>query len=268
MDIMELLKYILLGIIQGFTEPLPISSSGHMVILANLFQMNTEDVNLEIFANGGSLLAIIFIYFKDIKQLVIHFFTYLFKQSEEAKKDFNYVILLIIAVIPAGLIGLLTKGFIEEHLTTLLSVGVGLLITAVALLFVRKEATDNVKETISLKEAITIGLFQIFALVPGISRSGSTMIGGLKSKVSFKETMRFSFLLYIPISLASLVLAVLDFNGDTSSLLGFGLAFVAALVTTYFAVKLLFRLVQKGNLIYFSIYCFIVGSFVIVYDLV
>jgi undecaprenyl-diphosphatase len=268
MDFIEILKYIFLGIIQGFTEPLPISSSGHMVIFSEMFNIGTEDINLEIIANAGSLVAILIIYSKDILYLVKNFVQFLLKKEGYSKKDFNYVLLLIVAVIPAGVAGLLLKDVIETYLTTLTFVGIGLFITALALLFIRKEAIDNTNDTITMKEALMIGLFQIFALMPGISRSGSTMVGGLKSKISFKETMRFSFLLYIPISLASMVLGLSDINVETTFVLGYVLAFLFAIITTYFAVKLLFRLVQKGNLIYFSIYCFVVGIIVIIYDLV
>lgn len=265
MDIILLLKYIILGMIQGFTEPLPISSSGHLVIFQELFNIGISDLNFEILVNAGSLIAIIIIFQKDILLLIKNSFLYLFKKHSEFKKDFLYVVMLLVAVIPAGIIGLLFENFISSNLKSLFTVGVSLLITAVALSFIGKQAVNNTVEEITFKDAIIIGLFQVVALVPGISRSGSTMFGGLFRKIKFEDTMRFSFLLYIPISLATIFLKLLDFSSNSETfVIGYITAFILSIITTYFAVKWFFKIVRQGNLKYFSIYCTVVGSIVVI----
>jgi undecaprenyl-diphosphatase len=184
---------------------------------------------------------------------------YLKTKKERYKQDMIYSLLLVLAVFPAGLVGLFFKDFIEDNFKNVLSVGIALLITALALFFVQTESTENTKEDIGLKDALMIGFFQVFSLLPGISRSGSTMVGGLLRKVKFEEVMRFSFLLYIPISLATMVLAVRDLDTSSIFISGYIGAFFVSIVTTYLAVLWFFRLVRKGNLKYFAYYCSIVG---------
>lgn len=264
-NILLLIKYIFLGIIQGFTEPLPISSSGHLVIFQQLFNLSIEGMNFEIIVNSGSLIAIIIIFYKDINSLVKNTFLYIFKKQSQYKKDFLYIIMLVIAVIPAGLIGFIFKDTFDTISDNLWVVGGSLLITALALRLVGKAAVINTNEELTYMDALIIGIFQVFALIPGISRSGSTMVGGLSRKVKFEDTMKFSFLLYIPISIAASLLSILDLSGTEDTFVaGYIGAFLVSIVTTYFAVKWFFKMVRKGNLKYFSIYCAIVGSVVII----
>lgn len=264
-NILLLIKYILLGLVQGFTEPLPISSSGHLVIFEEIFNIRLADLNFEIFVNAGSLIAIVFFYRKYIGQLIKKAFLFLFKKQSEFKKDFMYVVYLVVGVIPAGLVGFFFKDYIESTLKNLIVVGFSLLITSIALNLVAKKAqNEELKDEIKLKDAGTIGLFQVFALIPGISRSGSTMVGGLSRNVKFEETMRFSFMLYIPISLGALLLGILDFRAATVYVPGYIAGFLVSMISTYFAIQVLFRMVKQGNLKYFSIYCMVVGILVLV----
>lgn len=264
-NILLLIKYIFLGIIQGFTEPLPISSSGHLVIFQELFNLSIEGINFEIIVNTGSLIAIIIIFYKDIVSLVKNTFLYIFKKQAEYKKDFLYVVMLVIAVIPAGLVGFIFKDTFDTISDNLWVVGVSLLITALALRLVGKAAVINTNEELTFTDALIIGIFQVFALIPGISRSGSTMVGGLSRKIKFEDTMKFSFLLYIPISLAASLLSILDLSSSEDTFIaGYIGAFLVSIITTYLAVKWFFKMVRKGNLKYFSIYCAIVGTIVII----
>ena len=268
MDIIELLKYIFLGLIQGFTEPLPISSSGHLVIMEEILRIQVQDLNFEIFVNAGSLVAIVFIYRKFLGSLIKNSIQYLLKREDIYKKDFHYVLLIVVAVIPAGVIGFLLKDNIETYLKSIHVVGITLLITGLALTLVSKGINDiKSKENITFFDAIVIGLFQVIALIPGISRSGSTMIGGLSRKITFEETMRFSFMLYIPISLGALLLGILDLDPSTVFIEGYIAGFIVSMIATYFAVKFLFSVVSKGNIKYFSMYCFVVGGLVLIYSL-
>lgn len=268
MDIIELLKYLLLGVVQGFTEPLPVSSSGHLVLLQELLGIGIDDLNFEIIVNAASLFAILFLFRNDIIKIVTGFINYIIKKDKtEYKVDFNYALMIVIGVIPAGLIGFIGKDFIESNLKGVSIVGIGLLITAFALHLIGKNATKNEITNITFKDALVIGVFQVFALIPGISRSGSTMVGGLSRKIKFEETMRFSFMLYIPISLAGLLLSVYDMITATNTdifIEGYVVAFLASLFMTYFAVKWLYKVVRSGNLKWFSLYCVIVGVTAIV----
>jgi undecaprenyl-diphosphatase len=269
MDILELIKYIVLGMIQGFTEPLPISSSGHLVLFQEFLGIYIDDLNFEIIVNAGSLIAIIIVFRKDIIDLIRKTVLFVFKKEKEYKQDFMYVVMLVIAVIPAGVVGFLLKDVIEDVLKNVITVGISLLITSIALNLVSKEATENEEIEIKPLDALIIGVFQVFALIPGISRSGSTMVGGLTRKIKFEEVMKFSFLLYIPISLATIVLGLVDLsNSNDVFVLGYISAFIASIVTTYFAVLWFFQVVRKGNLKYFSIYCMSVGIIVLVLNFV
>ncbi len=268
MNIWLLIKYIILGIVQGFTEPLPISSSGHLVLIQELFGIGIADLNFEIIVNAGSLIAIIIIFYKDIFELIKKSWYYLIKRQEVYKQDFFYVLALLIAVIPAGIIGFLFKSEIETVLKSITVVAVGLIITSVALWFVHKQATNNVETKITFKKAVIIGLFQVVALIPGISRSGSTMVGGLSQKIKFEDTMKFSFILYIPISLATIVLGIFDLQSSEVFVLGYVAAFIVSIITTFFAIKWFFKMVRKGNLLYFSYYCATVGILVLLYQLI
>ena len=268
---MEFIKYIILGIIQGVTEPLPISSSGHMLIFRELFNTNMfNDLNFEIFANFGSFIAILIIFWKDIVKLVSGFFKYLFGKKEDKKKylnDFKYCLLIVIGSIPVGLIGLLFKDAIESF-ANVIEVGIALLFTALALFIVRNSKGTKKDNDITYKDAIIIGLFQMVALIPGLSRSGMTLVGCLLCKLSRESSLKYTFLLYFPVSVATFGLSLLDvLETGLSSTLMFNYlgGMVAAFLGTYLTYNWLSNIVKKGALWKFSIYCIIVGLLVILY---
>lgn len=266
---MILLKYIILGIIQGFTEPLPISSSGHIFIFKKIFQANIalNDLNFEIIVNFGSLIAILIIYFKDIKKLLINFFKYFKIKTEETKKDFKYSLLIILGCIPVGIAGFLLKDYIESLLQSSFFVGVSFLITSLFLFLVRNINGSKEEKDLAWKDALFIGLIQIIALIPGISRSGSTLIAALFRNIKRNDALKYSFMLYIPISLGTMILGVKDLI-NTSNLntliLPYSLGFISSLIVSYFTLKWFINSVKKGNLLYFSIYCLILGLFILI----
>ena len=266
---MILLKYIILGIIQGFTEPLPISSSGHIFIFKKIFQANIalNDLNFEIIVNFGSLIAITIIYFKDIKKLIINFFKYFKIKNEETKKDFKYSLLIILGCIPVGIAGFLLKDYIENLLQSSFIVGISFLITSLFLFLVRNINGCKEEKDLTWKDALFIGLIQIIALIPGISRSGLTLIAALFRNIKRNDALKYSFMLYVPISLGTMVLSVKDLinsNNLNTLLLPYSLGFISSLIVSYFTLKWFINAVKKGNLIYFSIYCLILGLFVLI----
>ena len=166
---MNFIKYILLGILQGFTEPLPISSSGHLILFKNLFYSNMlTDVNFEIVANFGSFLAIFFIFWKDIKKLLIGFFAYLFtKKKSKYKKEFQYCLLILLGSIPVGIAGILLKNKIDQYSEHMILLGASFLFTSILLFLVRNAKGKKEDTDITYKDALIIGLLQMVALFPG-----------------------------------------------------------------------------------------------------
>jgi len=264
-----LLIYIILGLIQGLTEPIPISSSGHLVIFKNIFDLDAlQDLNFEIFSNFGSLIAIIIVFRKDIAKLFWDFINYIKTKDKEYKSGFKYVLLVALATIPAGLCGLIFNDFIEEYLSNVKYVGIALLVTALFLFLIRKLKGKKDDNQITIKDAIQIGLFQVVALLPGISRSGATLVGGMFSGLKRETAFKFSFMLYIPISVATMALGVKDVAEtgiNTNMLISYILGAVIACIVTFFSTKWFKGIMLKGKLIYFVYYCLIVGTLVILF---
>lgn len=274
----NILIYAILGFIQGFSEPIPISSSGHLVIFQSLFekaglivtQMN--DVTFEVIVNTGSLLAIMFYYREDLLRLITSFFTYIFKADKRDEKiaDFRYCILLIIATIPAGIGGVLFSDQIESAFSNPKLVGICLLITSAFLMYIHKFGYNNRRssKSMNLYDALRMGIFQLFALLPGISRSGSTLTGGMLGGLSQKAARDFSFFMFMPVSFGAIILKLKDFIQSpllATLWLPYLIAFIVSGLTTYFALKLLFRILNQHKLNYFSIYCLVVGVLTILF---
>ncbi len=267
---MKLIKYIILGIIQGFTEPLPISSSGHIFLIKNLFNTNMfNDLNLEIFLNFASFIAIFIIFNKDIIRLIKGFFTYISSKGKKCYKEFKYCMLIVFGSIPVGILGLFLKDPLEKLLANnVYLVGFGFLITGIALILVINSNGKKDDDDITYRDAIIIGICQAIALVPGISRSGMTLVGCLLCKLNRKASLKYTFMLYFPVSIATILLGVKDFvgSGIEVSVLGYYIVgMIFAFIFTYYSYKWLTKLVEKGNLWKISIYLFIVGIFTIFY---
>ncbi len=269
---MNYIKYIILGVIQGITEPIPVSSSAHLLVFQNLFETNIFDKNnnFEIIVNFASFLAILFVFRKDVINLLKGFFYYIFSKEKRKlfKKEFKYCLLIILGSIPIGISGIIIKKFFPEILKSLPLTGISLIITALLLLIINKVNGKKDESKISYIDAIIIGLFAAFAPIPGISRSGITLAGCYLRDLKKEEAFRFTFMLYFPISIASMGLSILDITktGNINELiLPYILGFIGALVTTYFAIKWFFKIVRKGKLWKFAIYCLLVGLFILLY---
>lgn len=263
-----LIKYTVLGFIQGFTEPIPISSSGHLVILRELFGIKIEGLSFEIMVNFGSLIAVLIIYRKDIIRLIQNGLRYITTKDNEAKSDFQFILFLVIATIPTGILGVLFEDYIESKLSTVAVVGYTLLITGLALWIIRNLRGRKNDNEITIKDAIVVGLAQSVALIPGISRSGATIVAAMLVGMKSETALRFSFLLYIPVSLGITVLSAGEILGDDNiSVLAipYILAFAASIIATYYSLRWFMNIMRHGNLKYFTFYCFIVGILVILF---
>ena len=259
---MLLLKYILFGIIQGFCEPLPISSSGHLRIIKLLFNSDVlNDMNLEIIVNFGSLIAVIILYKNQIITIIKDFFMYLKTKKDKYKTNYIYSWLIIIGTVPACILGLLLKDFIEEN-SNVKSIGLMFIFTSILLYTIKDITGKKNKKDISIKDAIKIGLFQSIALFPGVSRSGSTIVGAMSCDLTRQTAIDYSFMLYIPISFVSFLLGISDLINSpnlNNLFIPYIVSMIVSGIMTYFSLKLFINIMKKGKLIYFSIYCFIIG---------
>lgn len=267
---MNLIKYIILGIIQGLTEPLPISSSGHIFLFKNLFNTNLfNSLNFEIVANFGSFIAILIIFWPEIIKLVKSFFTYLFKKEKRKTtlNQFKYCLYIVISTIPVGIVGLIFKEKLE-NLYSLKGLAFAFLITALMLYIVRNIKGNKTDNDITFKDAIIIGLFQAVTIVPGISRSGTVLVACLLCKLTKDAALKYTFILYFPVSIATMILGVKDLIATPNindMILPYSMGMIAAGIVTYLAYQWLSKLVKKGNLWKFSIYCLGLAIFIFIY---
>ena len=269
----DILKFLFLGFIQGITEPIPVSSSGHLLIFQHLLESGLNNIDFEILAtmtNFGSLIAIILLYKERLLELVGSFFGYIKKKNKKDQANFKYCWLIVLGTIPAGIMGIVvTKLELFDKLEKNMKlVGITLIITAIFLFLIRKLKGKKNSDELTFKDAIIVGLYQVVALLPGISRSGATIVGGMTRKFKRETAFDFSFILYIPISVATALLGIKDLfesSLNTSQWIGYLSATVVAGIFTYFATKWFRNVVKEGKLIYFVVYCLVVGSIVILF---
>jgi len=260
---------IKLGIIQGLAEFLPISSSGHMAILSK----TPPSSFTEVFLHAATLLAILLVLFKEVfpiflSPLQIFPFKETFDDKSKSKwqtimenKNIRTLFLLFIATLPAILVGLFLKDRIETLLANRLLIGISFAITGIILFLTRFIAKKESRE-MTLKDSIIIGLAQAFAILPGISRSGSTISAALFRGIDRNKAGIFSFMLSIPIIIGATILEFYKLiKSDSASFIPhFHIpGFIAALITGYFALTLLLKLVKNGKLHHFAYYCFFIA---------
>lgn len=273
----KIIEYIILGIVQGFTEPIPVSSSGHILIVQSILEKFNQTIEIDYsllatMTNFGSLIAIFLFFRKDIIDLIKSFFTYIFKKElrEENKDNYKYCWQIVVATIPAGIMGIVvTKlGFLDFLEENVRFVGLMLVVTSLFLFLIKDFKGTKTRKSISFKDAIIVGLAQMIALIPGISRSGATIVGGMFRSLKREVAFNFSFILYIPISIATSILGVkdlLEMSISGSEWAYYLAATVIAGILTYITTKWFSKIVKEGKLIYFSIYCLIAGVLVIMF---
>lgn len=233
---------IFLGVLQGLTEFLPVSSSGHLAIAQSLLPgFSQPGVLFDVLLHAGTLLSVVVYFRKEILHIRL-----------------NYVMLIIVGTIPAVIFGFLFKDFFESLFSNIKLVGFALLITAAMNYFTDKSQTK--KHEISYSDSLIVGMFQAFAIIPGISRSGSTIFSGVKRGIGKKDAAEFSFLLSVPAVFGANVLEILGNSGDKSvPVITYLLGFLAALVSGYFAIRLVFQFLAKKNFRIFAYYAFLLG---------
>lgn len=278
---MDWIQALIMGIFQGLTEYLPVSSSGHLALAAKILNISDPEkiMSLTIAVHVATVFSTLVVLWKEIAWLFKGLFKFdsSYPRSpygiKSLNEEQNYALNIIVSMIPVGIVGLCFKDTVEEFFSSLTVVGVCLLATATLLTF-SYFARPRKKEYISLKDAFIIGIAQAVAVLPGLSRSGSTIGTGLLLGDNKEKLAQFSFLMVIPPILGEAALNIKDMieMGATEAMAGispFALAvgFVAAFITGCLACKLMINLVKKGKMIYFAIYCAIVGCATLIYTL-
>jgi len=255
---------IFMAIIQGIAEFLPISSSGHLEILGQLFAFDAEtNATLNIVLHAGTLLAIIVYYFKELINIL-------------KKYDFDLIGKIIIATIPVGVAGIIVKSMAwdESIFNNLFVPGIGFLITATILLWGQESKGNKTLDKLSFKQSILIGLAQAIAVLPGISRAGSTISAGLKCGLAKADAARFSFLLAMP-AIGGVVLVKIflllknnKFTLHSLSTSDLAIGFIVSAVVGYFSLRLLLKLLKHGDFKYFAWYLYLLGIATLVWAIV
>ena len=266
---MDWLQALILGLIQGLTEYLPVSSSGHLTIASALFGVNGDDnLTFTVAVHVATVLSTLVVLWKEISWIFKGLFK--FQWNEETQ----YIVNILISMMPVGIVGLFLKDYVEDVFTSgLLIVGCMLLLTATLLAF-SYFARPRQRERITKKDALIIGLAQAAAVMPGLSRSGSTIATGILLGNKKEKLAQFSFLMVIPPILGEALLDVLKASREGMAAVAGGISlpalivgFLAAFVSGCFACKWMINIVKKGKLIYFAIYCAVVGAITIICSL-
>ncbi|MFQ5437190.1 MAG: undecaprenyl-diphosphate phosphatase, partial [Anaerolineae bacterium] len=261
---MSLFEAIILGIVQGATEFLPISSSGHLVLIPAWFGLTAPTLPVAAIMHEGTLLAVLIYFRRDVWQIVTAVLAGLRERRPLATPEAKLGWLIVFGSIPAAAAGLLLESFFEELFAAPVYAASFLLVTAV-ILVVGERLLSGQKSTEEMGwlDALIIGLFQMFAILPGISRSGSTITAGLWRGLNRETAARFSFLLGIPAILGAGLLAVSDLaaGGDLAGQVGIlAAAFVAAAVTGYACIAFLLNWLRQHSLYLFAGYCVVFGG--------
>lgn len=245
---MDISSAIFLGILQGLTEFLPVSSSGHLVIAQSLIPgFSQPSILFDVIVHTGTLFAVLFFFRKKIFKLT--------------KK---YLLILLIGTIPAAFVGLFLDSYVEPLFESVKVVGLALLITGIFNLLVDK--LETAKEKISKKESFIVGLFQAFAIIPGISRSGSTIFASSKLGIKRKEAAEFSFLLSVPAVAGATFLELFETGSAIAASYSFYIVgFLFSFIAGYFAIKIVFSLLIEKRFKLFGYYCLLLGVTTLVF---
>ena len=271
---MTYFEAVILGLVQGLAEFLPISSSGHLALLQQFFGIDETKVLLfAVMLNVGTLISVFIVYWKDIWELIVELCLTIkdlctgkgLRLDERPVRKLG--VLIIIATIPTGIIGVLGGDFFDSLYTSIVPIGIGLIITGFLLVMAeRMGSSSRGLEKMNFRNAFFIGLVQGIAICPGISRSGSTLFGSLICNLDRKFAVKFVFLISIPSILGSAVLELPDAieAGVTAAeagpvIVGMLVAAVSGLV----AIKSMIKIVSDKKLSYFSYYVWVVGAFVV-----
>ncbi|MGC9100005.1 MAG: undecaprenyl-diphosphate phosphatase [Caldisericum sp.] len=259
---------VILGIIQGATEFLPISSSGHLVLVSALFNLKIPNLSFTLGLHAGTLLSLIVYFYREVIGLLKGFIT-VFKQKKTEEEKFyqRLLLMIIIAVIPAGIAGVLFSKRVDLLFQDPKKVSYLFFITAAFLVLASILSNKNKRtlKDINQIDAIIVGIFQIFALPPGISRSGSTITGGIISGLDKDSASKFSFLIAIPVILGATLLEVRGNVLGTFTLLDLLIGILVSFIAGLISLWIFFPLIKKTNFYVFAGYCIFIGLFGLIF---
>lgn len=245
-----MIKYILLGVIQGLTEFLPVSSSGHLVIMRDILKVNENAVALSVVLHLGTVLALLVFFFKDILKL--------FRSPGSLFK-------IIIVTIITGIIAISGKNFFESLFASMKAVAIGLLFTGIVLIMTKKFMQPR-RNNLTIKDAFILGLVQAIAIIPGISRSGITISTLLFRGIDRETSFRFSFLAAIPAIFGAAILEAKNINNILQlNPQNFVAGFIASLLTGIFSLWVLRKVLRQAKFYYFGYYCVLVAIIILLF---
>lgn len=264
---MTLFEAIIFGIVQGISEFLPISSTAHIIITELLFGYNFPGLAFEIYLHIASVFAVMIYFRRELWAVIKGFFSYFSEKSNANKIHFMFGIYIIIATVITGSLGLLLKNLVVDIMKTPPFIAAALVVTGTALILIErfKRYGNRKEDRMTYLDAVIVGLGQTIAVLPGISRSGSTLIAALWAGLDRDTAVRYSFLLVIPAILGSTVLAAGDLSGAIWGEIGAGplaASFLASFIFSIVGIVWLIDFLKKGRLLYFAIYCYIVAFLV------
>lgn len=270
--LIELLKVILLGIVEGITEWLPVSSTGHMILVEELVSLRLSDEFMEMFrvvVQLGAVLAVVVLYFRKLFPFTKD------KSPAERKSCFRLWGMILIACVPAAVIGVLLDDWLDAHLYNYITVAVTLIVYGIAFIVIEKRnagrtAAIGTVDEIDAGTALKIGLFQVLSLIPGTSRSGSTILGGMLCGVSRPAGAEFSFFLAIPVMLGASFLKLLKFGFAFSmwEIIILAAGTLVAFITSLVAIRFLVSFVRRHSFAVFGYYRIVLGVLVLGYFLI
>lgn len=252
---MTILQSIILAIVEGLTEFLPISSTGHMIIASTIMGINNDDFvkMFEVVIQFGAILSVVVLYWKRFMP-----------GNKSLWQWFEFYLKLLVAFIPSACIGLLFHDYIKQLLGSVTVVAVSMLVGGVILLFIDavfKSADDKAEKTVTYPMAFMIGLFQVISMIPGVSRSAATIIGGMSQRLSRRQAAEFSFFLAVPTMAAASLLDLLDYYASitTADLVPLAVGFVVAFFVAMVAIKAFVGFLTRHGFKLFGYYRIVVG---------
>lgn len=263
---MQWFEALLLGIIQGISEFLPISSSAHIVIVEKLLGINVNSNSLafEVFLHLASLLAVICFFYREIALITKDFFSYLFFKKKNSINHFRFGCLIIGATLVTMVGGKGIEELFDERLTSAATIGASLIVTGIFLIFIEHgiKIGERSEMKMTARDAIIVGLAQALAVIPGISRAGSTLIAALWCGLAKETAVRYSFLLSIPVILGVTIIKLPDLFNEASNgglQVELAIAFTASFFFAIIGIKWLIQMLNKAKLSYFAFYCIGLG---------
>lgn len=265
--IIDIFKTIIIGIIEGITEWLPISSTGHMILANEFIKLNVSAEFWEVFEvviQLGAIMAVVIIYFKDL-------FPWGFgKTKEDTKNTFTLWAKILVGCIPCAIIGILFDDIINEKFYNPLTVAIMLIVYGILFIIVENNKKSKIHNQISFLDALKIGLFQVLSIIPGTSRSGATIVGGLSMGIDRTTIANFTFYMAVPVMAGASLLKLLKFGFVFSSteLIILIVGMISAFIVSIISIKFLLKYIKKNDFKVFGYYRIILGIIVLLYFII